>query len=614
MPLLRLVVSLLLFVCVVRDAAARVVFVDNSRTGGNGTYEQPFTTLADAQRSSAASDIIYVAEGSGAYEESITLKAGQMLIGSAYGLDAARIEFHATFSEPSQPASQGPGPLIHGGVYAAGDNVIAGLTIALDTGVGIAAFSPQGKIDIRKVFVKTGARGTGISLQSCDVAISIDGGGLTGEGGNGLFLDGGRGDVVVDHFPIRGAFTNALAIRNRIAGKVTFGSAAALKIDDASRDAITITDVRGPTAFDAPLQLVTHGGRGLFVTRSAHVTIAGNSRIDSTNAAALELHEAALDATFEHISATGVAPGVLREGIIIDKSRGKLAIAGDEQHTPASAGTIRNAQVYGIRIVQSSGFHLSDFDVFDSGSGSAKCPDDIVAATNVRCAAGLYLRHVTDSTFANVRITGGAVGVNANNVRNLTFDRFDIRGTGVTKTDAAMLMQESAGTITMTRCNIIDGLGGQLAIEQRFNPVAFIITDCTIAAPERPTASAALFSVRAAGAGAVDIHITNTNFRENAGSAIEVEARETSRVSVTIDKSTAQNLGASFVDITARQTANARLSLHGTRVVAPGSSRPLLALTLTDAATGCADIANNDLVGAANIAAIAIPPSASHCP
>jgi hypothetical protein len=613
MPLLRLVVSLLLFVCVVRDAAARVIFVDNSRTAGNGTYDLPFATLAEAQRASVMSDIIYVAEGSGPYEESITLKSGQMLIGAAYGLDAARVEFHATFIEPSQPASQGPGPLIHGGVYAAGENVIAGFTIAPEVGVGIAAFSPQGKIDIRKVFVRPGARATGISLQSSDVSISIDGGGVTGEGGNGLFFDGGRGDIVVDHFPIRGTFTTALAIRNRIAGKVTFGSAAALKIDDATRDAITIMDVKGPIAFESPLQLVTHGGRGLVIARSAHVKIAGNSHIDSTNAAALELHEAALDATFERISATGVAPGVLREGIIIDKSRGKLVIAGDEQHTPASAGTIRNAQVYGIRVVQSSGFHLSDFDIFDSGSGSGKCPDDIVAATNVRCAAGVYLRHVTDSTFANVRITGGAVGVNANNVRDLTFDRLDIRGTGVTKTDPAMLMQESGGTVTMTRCNVTDGMGGQLAIEQRFTPVAFIISDCTIAAPQRPTASTALLSVRAAGAGAVDIHIASTNFRENAGSAIDAEARETSSVSIAIDKSSAQNLGASFVEMIARQSASARLSLHGTRVVAPGSSRPLVAVTIIDAARGCADIAGNDLVGGASVQPVVLTGAATQC-
>lgn len=612
MPFLRRVLPLLLLVCVVRDAAARVIFVDNSRSGGNGTFELPFATIAEAQRTSATSDIIYVFDGNHPYEESVTLKRGQMLIGSAYGLDAARADFNATFSEPSQPASQGPGPLIHGGVYVAGDNVVAGFTIAPDVTVGITAYSPEGKIDIRKVWVRPGARGTGISIQSSDVAVSIDGGGMIGEGGNGIFFDGGRGDIVVDHFPIRGSFATALAIRNRASGNVKFGSAAPLKIDDATRDAITLTDLQGTITFDAPLQIVTHGGRGLAALRARHVVIAGKSRIDATNATALELHDVALDATFDRINASGVAPGVLREGIIIDKSRGKLVISGDDQHTPASAGTIRNAQAFGMRIVQSVGFRLSDFDVIDSGSG-AKCPEDIVAATNVRCAAGLYLRHLTDAKFENVRISGGAVGVNTNNIRNVTFDLLDVRGTGVTPTDAALLMQESAGAITLTRCNIADGTGGQISIEQRFSPVAFTFDRCTIAAPQRPMASAALVSVHTVGAGAVTLRINDTNLRENAGSAIEAEAGETSSISIAIDKSSAQNLGGAFVELTARQSANARLAMHGTRVVAPGSSKPLVSMTLKEMARGCGDVAGNDLVGGANVAPVAIT-GIGNCP
>jgi hypothetical protein len=609
MPVLRLLLPALLLVCVVRDAAARVVFVDNrAATGGDGSYERPFRTFSDAQLRSAPSDIIHVAEGIGAYEESLTLKRGQMLIGDAYGLDAARVEFNASFSEPSQPASQGPGPLIHGGIFTAGDNVIAGCTIAPDVGVGIGIFSPQGKIDVRKVFLRPTARATAISIQLCEVPITIDGGGITADGGNGLFIDGGRGDITVNHFPINGNFASALVVRGRTTGRVFFGSAVQVKIYDAVRDAVTIADNSVPVTFDSPMQIATRGGRGLVVTKSSRVTITGISRIDAINATALELHDAALDATFDHISAAGVAPGTLREGIIIDKSRGKLAITGNETNEPASGGTIRNAQAYGLRIVQSDGMRVANVDIIDSGHAATKCPADIVAQTNVRCAAGMNLRHVTESKLSNVRITGGAVGLNTNNIRNVSFDNIDIRNTGATATDAAVLMQESAGTITLTRCNIADGSGGQFAIEQRFNTVNFVLDRCTVSAPQRPTASAALLSIHVAGAGAANVRIDSGNFRENVGSAIDVDAKDTSSVSITIDQSSAQSLGASFLEVAAHQTANARVRLSNTRVIAPGSNRPLVAVALTDSARACADLSNNELVGGVPTPPLAVPP------
>jgi hypothetical protein len=606
MPRLRLLLSLSLLFVAAGAQAARVIFVDNHNASGDGSYERPFPSIGEAQRSAAPTDIVYVAEGARPYEESVTLQPGQMLIGAAYGLDAARIDLHAVFSEQSVPASTGPGPLIHGGIYAAGDNVIAGCTIAVESGTGISVVSPRGKIDLRKVFVRPGARATAIAISSADFAVAIDGGGIVGEGGNGLAIDGGRAAITIDHFPLRGRFATALSIRARIAGAIHFGSAATIATDDATRDAVSIGDVKGTIVFDAPLQLVTHGGRGLVVVRTTRVTIAGSSRIDATNATALELHDAALDATFERIDARGVAPGVLREGIVIDKSHGRLAIAGDDAHTPGSGGAIRNAQVYGIRIVQSDGFRLANVDIIDSGTSAAPCPEDVVANTNVRCAAGLYLRHLDTATFANVRITGGAVGVNTNNVRNITFDALDVRGTGATATDAAMLMQESSGTITLARCNIADGSGGQLAIEQRFHPVSFVIDRCTIGAPQRPTASAALVALRAAGAASVDVRIDATTLRENAGSAIDAVARDTSSVRIAIAGSFGQSLGGSFVSVSAQQTATARLAMHGTRVVAPGSARPLVTMMLADAARGCVDVSANDLVGAATLAPVAL--------
>jgi hypothetical protein len=585
--------------------ARNVIFVDNAGTAGTGTAAHPFTTLLDAQRFAQEGDIIYVADGVAPYEGPVTLKRRQMLIGSAYGLDAARLDFHADFTGPSMPAVQGPGPTIHGGVYLSGDNVVAGCSIAVEAGIGIAAFSPQGPVDLRKVYILSSKRGIGISIQSSDVKISIDGGGLTAaDGGSGIFIDGGLGDVTFDRFPIGGSFSTAVAIMRRTLGTVAFRNGSPVKVDDAVRDAVTIVNNKGSVLFDLPLLLVTHGGRGLVLTVSEKVTIGGASKIDSTNAAALEVHDAMLDATFDHLSATGVAPGRMNEGVVLDKLRGRFAVTGDGK--AASGGTIRNAQLYGMRIVQSSAVRIANVDVVDSGSAAAKCPEDIVKSTNVRCSAGVYLRHVAASKLENIRITGGSgVGLNTNNIDSVTFDALEIANSGATASDPALLMQESVGTLSLSRCTITDGGGGQIAIEQRFNGAIFSFDRCTVAAPQKPTAPA-LMSVRASLDGTVDVRMTNARFSDNAGAGISIESRDRSKVSIAVDDSTAQHLGSSFLEVIARQTSRVRVAVHRTRVIAPGSAQALIAAALFDGSRGCVDVSNNELVSSAGIAGIAL--------
>src|SRR4029079_3378205 len=115
---------LLLFVCFPALAAGHhVVFVGRQRTDdGAGTRDRPFRKLAQAQASSALGDVIYVAEA--VYDEGILLKNGQMLIGSAYGLEAVRADLKAELDAPIVAAVQGPGAAMHGTVTMGRDDAL----------------------------------------------------------------------------------------------------------------------------------------------------------------------------------------------------------------------------------------------------------------------------------------------------------------------------------------------------------------------------------------------------------------------------------------------------------------------------------------------------------
>lgn len=66
-----------------------ILFVDNTRPGGNGTGEHPFGTLGEAETYSSETNMIYVFRGDGTttgLDQGITLKNSQWLQGSGYAI------------------------------------------------------------------------------------------------------------------------------------------------------------------------------------------------------------------------------------------------------------------------------------------------------------------------------------------------------------------------------------------------------------------------------------------------------------------------------------------------------------------------------------------------
>ena len=590
----RPIVQLLLTILIARPALGAVVFVDNAKGGGVGTYERPFATLGEAQAVTREGDVIYVAEGNAPYEGGITLKRHQMLIGAAFGLDAAAVEFHTRLDSPAVPAVQGPGPTIHGGVWMSGDNVVAGCTIVVESGTAIGCSTPDAATTLRKVFVRPARFAAGIVLQGPGL-VSIIGGGVEGAtSGAALMISGGNADVTIERFPISGSFGTAVSIGGRDRGNVVFRNGSRLKIADATQDAIVLVNCKAPVVFGDPLQVVTHGGRGLLARNSKLTISGGNSSIESHNAPAIELHDVAADVVLEAVSAAGVAPGRLGDGIVLDKIHGKFVVGGRDEKV-GSGGTIRNAQSYGIRIAQSNGIRIAHVAIIDSGSADATCADATERETNLRCRAAMYLRHVSGSAFEDVAITGGAgVGLNANNIAGVTFTGLQIAGAGSTIQEPGLLLQEASGTIAFSLCRILDGAGGAAIFEQRFNSARITFVRCDLGAPQRPAAAPWLLRARTSGSARLEIALANSQIHETSGGALAIESNESSQVSLTVDDTTVQRIGGRAIDLLARNAARARLSVHRSFLYAPLSA--LAGKDPSDTAAVCAELSENHVV------------------
>lgn len=584
-------------------SAARVIFVDNRAAApGQGSQQMPFATLALAAGSSGFGDVIYVAESPEPYADSIVLKKGQILAGSAFGLDDLRTEFHID-TGVQVPAIRGPGPAIHGTISASGDNVIAGCTIVAEAMTGIVASNAFGTLTVRDVYFKTSRGGFAIFLQDQHGKVTITGGAVNATLlGSGLGFVGGEGEIVIDRCAISGEFNTAVRIIGRRLGAITFRRGSKLRIADAGDDAIVLRDLErsAPVVFE---DVVTVRGRrrGLVASNVGKLTLGGASTLSTTNAAALDVRDSGVELSLESVSAEGVAPGTLDEGIVLDRVHGHVAITGIDGKA-GTGGAILHARSNGIRITQSSNVRVAGIRLTDSGvnvpAKGVRCAGAFDVNSTAVCRAALYLRHVTDSAFENIVVDGGgAMGINANNLRDVTFSGLDIHRAGDETFESGVLLQEVGGTITFSASTFADNAGSEILVEQRFNDGRLVFDRCTLSAPQRPEVAKQLLAIQVFGAAKLDVAVRNSVMRDGIGSAIEASSAESGSLALSVLDTTLQHFGQGVIAAAAKQAAHLAVVIHGSQFAAPAvRDRAWVDLAGADTAAVCVDVSGNRFV------------------
>jgi hypothetical protein len=595
--MLRLLRLLVLFAAL--PALARhVVFVDNSAPpNGDGTAARPLASIAAAD----GAEVIFVVETATPYVENVTLRKGQSLIGSAYGLDALRVEMKVDL-DASAPARQGVGPVIAGTVNVAGDNVVAGCTLVpLPNSTAIVSSGAQGQLAIRAVWFRTSQRAFAIFLQEHHGGVTIVGGGVeaTAEG-SGIGISGGEGDVTVERFPMRGAFGTALQIHDRSLGAIVFRNGSPIRVDDAVDDAIAIAGVSSRGGVTLADRVQIHGRRrGLVAERVVKLLLSGaGSSVATSGGAAVDLRDCGIDVVLESLSAEGET---LVEGAVLDRVHGRFAVTGRDGK-PGSGGAIRSAKGIGIRVAQTGNVRFANMTITARGTAvppkGARCGGDFDVNSTAPCPAALYLRHLTDSTFENIIIEGGgATGINANNVRDLTFTRVEVRRAGDQSFESGVLLQEVGGTIRFTLCTFADNAGSGVTVEQRFNSGKVVFDRCTFSAAQRPLLAPHLFSAHALGGAALTLEVSSSEMRDNAGSAVDLQASGTSTLAAALRDVPMQRLGTGALSLHVREGARAALALHAVRVAAPAVVGAVVEVAAADASTACVDLDGNAFQG-----------------
>lgn len=581
-------------------ASATVIFVDSVAVApGQGTRQWPFTTLASAANASAMGDVIYVVDSGTPYTDSIVLKKGQVLVGSGFGLDALRTELKVD-TGVDLPARQGASPVIHGTVSTSGDNIIAGCTIVAERMTGISGSGAVGTLTVRDVYFKTSLGGFALFLQDQHGKVTVTGGAVDAtQQGGGLGFAGGEGEISVDHCSISGDFTTALRVSNRRLGAVTFRRGTKFRVADAGDDAIFLRDVdrSAPIVFEDVVTV--HGRRrGFVATNVGSVKLGGSSTLSTTNGAALDVRDSGVELSFESVSASGVAPGTLDEGIVVDRVHGHVTITGVDGKA-GTGGAILHARANGIRVAQTANVRMTGITLTDSGVNTpargARCAGAFAVNSTAVCRAALYLRHVSDSTFENIVVDGGgAMGINANNLRDVSFSGLDVHRAGDETFESGVLLQELGGTITFTASSFSDNAGSEVLVEQRFNTGRLVLDRCTLSAPQRPEVAKQLLSVQVSGAAKLDVAVRNSDLRDSIGSAIEAASSESSSLALSVADSTLQHFGQGIITASGTQSSHLTIVIHGSQFAAPAlRERAWIEIASKEKASVCAGVSSN---------------------
>jgi hypothetical protein len=263
-----------------------------------------------------------------------------------------------------------------------------------------------------------------------------------------------------------------------------------------------------------------------------------------------------------------------------------------------TGGVILHARGNGIRIVQTSNIHVAGITLTDSGvnkpARGVRCAGAFDVNSSAVCRAALYLRHISDSTFENIVVDGGsAMGLNANNIRDVSFGGLDIHGSGNETFESGVLLQEAGGTVTFSRSSFVDNAGSEMLVEQRFNDGRIVLDRCVLAATGRPDVAPHLLELRTFGSAKVAVDLRTAELRDNLGSAIDAVASESSSLSLDARDSSIQHFGHGVVTVASKQGGKAQVTLRGNTIVALVSDRAWVDVGTSDTATACVDLSAN---------------------
>jgi hypothetical protein len=500
-------VAVLLLSASAEAAQPRIWFVDNSRSGGDGSFAAPFRTIGAATSAADAGDVIYVFRGSGAYRESVVLKERQLLAG--HGSDIARRLSERGISAAAELPTLPAEPTIDGGdadaLVIAGGAVVAGLKLRSTSGRALVAMNVAGEASVDRVTIETTS-------------------------GTAVAIDGGDANIHIIRSPVIAARGSAVIVRNRVGGTIEFRDGSTVTVNAGARDGVLLENNKGDITFGDALRVTTAGARALAVRSSQRVTMSsGDSVLTTTGAPAIEIAGSGIAIHLHSVNVDGAGASVAR-GVSVENATGTFRIDG---------GAIRNVASRGISIANAGAVILQNLTLEKIASDAKATPacSNLSEEKDPDCSAAIHLVDATNVVLKQVRIDdSGQIGIFGDRVAELSLDAVTITDSGDEMGEHGLALRDLRGRAVIYDSEVKDSASRQLFIVQREGEASLEIRKSRFDGAPAPNGQQGI-AVHVSGEAKMSIVVDDSTFTEHYSDALHFIAEGSSRLEAIVNGS-----------------------------------------------------------------------------
>lgn len=329
---------------------------------------------------------------------------------------------------------------------------------------------------------------------------------LVGENGTPV-ITGGEGDLLSVSGVSAPVTIANVSVRSN-------GTARGISVRKA-REVVTLRDV----------VVSSSGGTALFVDDAAKLVVRSTS-LQSSDAPALSVTGAELDAMFADVSARGDR---LAGGIVLQRTTGSLAVEG---------GTIEGASARAISAVGATNLTFRGMKLVRSasvnGARPVDCGGDLLTGSNERCNAAVYLNKVEGALLEGISIeASGQAGVVAHDVSGLSIVDATIRNAGDEQFEHALILEELRGVCRIAGTTVEKSASRHLMLHNSAGQLALTIERSHFIQTAAPHGQQGVL-VTAGGEAGIDLRVLDSVFTRSGGAALEVTGADKTTLVVRI--------------------------------------------------------------------------------
>ncbi|WP_136616191.1 MULTISPECIES: hypothetical protein [Mesorhizobium] len=408
-----------------------------------------------------------------------------------------------------------------------------------------------------------------------------------------------------------------LRVQNVTGGTITFSGAKMLTT--AANTAVNLNSNTGGTIdfTGGGMTISTTSGTGFSATGGGTVTVQGIvNTITTTGGTALNVANTTIGGsglTFQSISANGGTNGIVLNNTGLAAGNGGLTVTGTGV-TAGSGGTIQNT-VQGALFTSTKNLSLSNMNFTNANSGNGTVNNIDTATFNSAAMAAINMSGVSTATFTNLAVvgnggTGGAqVGINGQNVSNLTIANSTVTGFGDNVGEGNVKLWNLSGTSAVTNSTFGfvpgDATGGENLFEVRntSGTLTLNVTGSTFQNTRDSANGSGGIAITTTGTATATVNVSNSNFLNLKTSGFEGFARQTSTLNVNITDGGTVGNGNTFdptgtnqlsraIGLNAQDTAHLTFNINRNKKIY-GSGGPVINIYGQDSANIQGRINNN---------------------